>query len=161
MGLDLLRYSSLEFRHLRLVLAVAETRSLTAAANRLKLTPSALSHQLRQLEEVVGAAVFRRDGKVMRPNEIGMLLLRKARGALEILHDIEDQIRGGALLRTQTIRVCSHCYTAYHWLPPVINRFKRTHASVDVQILPDPTRYPFEALHQRDLDLVLSFDPPA
>ena len=62
MSTDLLRYTSFEMRHLRLIVAVAEARSLTCAATRLHLTTSALSHQLRQLEKLAGVAMFYREG---------------------------------------------------------------------------------------------------
>jgi LysR family transcriptional regulator for metE and metH len=157
---DLLRYSSLELRHLRLVSAVAEARGLTNAAKRLRLTPSALSHQLSQLEALAGAPVFTREGRTMRPTAAGEMLVEAAGRALEVVHDAEERLRGGAH-HAETIRLCAHCGTCYHWLPPVVRTFQRTHKHVDLRLMPEVSRRPFEALLARDLDLVLSFDPPA
>jgi len=160
MARDLLRYSSLELRHLRLVSAVAEARGLTNAAKRLRLTTSALSHQLRQLEALAGAPVFTREGRTMRPTPAGEMLLEAAGRALEVVHDAEERLRG-ATQHAETIRLCAHCGTGYHWLPPVVRAFQRTHKHVDLRIVPELSSRPFDALPARDLDLVLSFDPPA
>ena len=157
---DLLRYSSLDLRHLRLVSAVAEARGLTNAAKRLRLTTSALSHQLRQLEALAGAPVFTREGRTMRPTAAGEMLLEAAARALEVVHDAEERLRGGAH-HAETIRLCAHCGTGYHWLPPVVRAFQRTHKHVDLRLVPEVSSRPFDALAARDLDLVLSFDPPA
>jgi LysR family transcriptional regulator for metE and metH len=160
MARDLLRYSSLELRHLRLVSAVAEARGLTNAAKRLRLTTSALSHQLRQLEALAGAPVFTREGRRMRPTPAGEMLLEAAARALEVVHDAEERLRGGAH-HAETIRLCAHCGTGYYWLPPVVRAFQGTHKHVDLRIVPEVSTRPFDALLARDLDLVLSFDPPA
>ena len=157
---DLLRYSSLDLRHLRLVSAVAEARGLTNAAKRLRLTTSALSHQLRQLEALAGAPVFTREGRTMRPTPAGEMLLEAAGRALEVVHEAEERLRGGAP-HAETIRLCAHCGTGYYWLPPVVRAFQRTHEHVDLRIVPELSPRPFDALSAHDLDLVLSFDPPA
>ena len=59
-GEDLLRPLALELRHLRLVLAIAETGGVGRAGERLHLTQSALSHQLREIEHRLGLALFDR-----------------------------------------------------------------------------------------------------
>ena len=56
---------NLEVRHLRLVVAIAELGSMTKAGNHLNLTQSALSHQLRDIEDRLGSPLFRRLNKKM------------------------------------------------------------------------------------------------
>lgn len=160
MARDLLRYGSLEMRHLRLVLAVAEARGLTRAASRLRLTTSALSHQLRQLESLAGAPMFYRDGRSMRTTRAGETLVEAARRALEVVQDAEEHLRGNGR-SPEVIRLCTHCYTGYAWLPPIITGFVRKHGDVDVLIVPEATRRPFEALRERKVDLVLSHEQPS
>lgn len=96
----------------------------------------------------------------MRPTPAGEMLLEAAARALEVVHDAEERLRGGTH-HAETIRLCAHCGTGYHWLPPVVRGFQRTHKHVDLRIVPEAASRPFEALPARDLDLVLSFDPPA
>lgn len=156
---DLLRYGSLEMRHLRLVLAVAEARGLTRAASRLRLTTSALSHQLRQLESLAGAPMFYRDGRSMRTTRAGETLVEAARRALEVVQDAEEHLRGNERA-PEVIRLCTHCYTGYAWLPPIITAFMQKHGEIEVLIVPEATRRPFEALGERKVDLVLSHERP-
>src|SRR3954471_15856880 len=96
MAKDLLRYTSFEMRHLRLMLAVAEERSLTRAAARLRLTTSALSHQLRQLEGLAGARMFHRDGRSMRATPAGETVTEAARDALTVVQDAEERLQRGS-----------------------------------------------------------------
>ena len=61
----------LEIRHLRLVVAIAETGSVTRAGERLYLTQSALSHQLKDIESRLNTPLFHRVGKRMVPTAAG------------------------------------------------------------------------------------------
>ena len=74
---------NLEIRHLKLVAAVAETGSVTRAGNRLHLTQSALSHQLRDAEEQLGTRLFERQKGTMTLTAAGERLLLSARAVLE------------------------------------------------------------------------------
>lgn len=158
--LDLLRYGSFEMRHLRLMLAVAEERTLTRAASRLRLTTSALSHQLRQLESLAGVAMFHRDGRSMRTTRAGDTLVAAARNALEAVQDAEARLRGDGL-EPEVIRLCTHCYTGYAWLPSIIAAFARGHSDVEVRLSVEATQNPFAALLERKLDLVLTLHRPS
>src|SRR6202142_4095963 len=84
----------LEIRHLKLLAAVAEAGSVTEAGKRLHLTQSALSHQLRDAEEKLGAALFLRLGKKMVLTPAGEKLLACARRVLEEMSTAEAQIDG-------------------------------------------------------------------
>src|SRR5258707_3590381 len=110
----------LEIRHLKLVTAIAETGSVTLAGNRLHLTQSALSHQLRDAEEQLGVPLFERRNRKMTLTAAGETLLQSARNVLDELARSEKKIqecnrhgaaKGGLGLSTQ-------CYTGYNWLPP-------------------------------------------
>src|SRR5438046_7981184 len=87
MGMDL------EVRHLQLVSAVADVGSLTRAGDRLHLTQSALSHQLRDIEARLGAALFLRVGKRLVLTPAGERLLGWARQVLGRLHRTGPDIR--------------------------------------------------------------------
>ena len=161
MARDLLRYTSLEMRHLRLVLAVAEERSLTRAAARLRLTTSALSHQLRQLEALTGKSMFHRDGRSMRATPAGETVVDAARNALAVVQNAEEHLRRGAAVAPEVIRLCTQCYTGYSWLPAIISSFmERSRGLVDVRVSVESTRQPFAALHDRKLDLALTLERP-
>ena len=150
------RYSGVELRHLRLVWAVAEEKGLTRAARRLRLTPSALSHQLRTLEEAVGAAVFHREGKAMRLTAAGEVLLEAAARVLGTVSDAEDRLAKLRAGLTGTVRVSTHCYTGYHWLPAVIAGFRADFPEAEVRVVGEATRRPLDALHAREIDVAVT-----
>jgi LysR family transcriptional regulator for metE and metH len=144
----------LEVRHLRLVAALSETGNMTRAASRLHLTQSALSHQLRDVEDRLGARLFDRESKTMRPTAAGRRLLETARRVLAELESAEKELRDGLEPR-ETLRLSTECYTCYHWLPDLLIAYRRQHPMVDVQIVAGATRDPFPSLLEGELDLAI------
>lgn len=150
------RYSALELRHLRLVRAVGEEHGLTGASRRLHLTPSALSHQLRQVESIAGLPLFRREHRAMRLTAAGEIVFEQAVRVLAAIDDVEDRLgrlRSGA---GGTIRLCTHCYTGYHWLPAVMQTFRASHPEAEVRVVAEATYRSLDALMEREVDLVIT-----
>jgi LysR family transcriptional regulator for metE and metH len=145
----------LEIRHLQLVAAVADVGSLTRAGDRLHLTQSALSHQLRDIESRLGAALFLRVGKRLVLTPAGERLLASARDVLERLTQAEHDIREMGRDRAGVLRITTECYTCYHWLPPLLLRYRRTFPRVEVRIDVDATRNPIEMLLAGKIDLAI------
>ena len=146
----------LEVRHLRLVETVAKEGGLTKAANRLHVTQSALSHQLRDIEDKLGAPLFLRLNKKMLLTQAGERLLSSAPAVLDELKRAEEDIRQIALHREGILRISTECYTCYHWLPPVLKPFSREFPRVEVRIVAEATRRPIEALLDGRLDLAIT-----
>jgi LysR family transcriptional regulator, regulator for metE and metH len=147
--------NDLELRHLRMVAAVAAAGSVTRAATDLNLTQSAVSHQLRDIEVRLGTALFLRVGKRMVPSAAGERILAAARRVLEEVAATEDDVRRLATSTAGVLRVCAQCNTGYHWLPEVVEAFRRTHPAVDVSLALDCTTRPVEALLEGRLDLAI------
>jgi LysR family transcriptional regulator, regulator for metE and metH len=145
----------LEVRHLQLVTAVAEMGSLTRAGDRLHLTQSALSHQLRGIESRLGAALFLRVGKRLVLTPAGERLLASAKEVLERLAQAEEDIRRMGEERAGVLRITTECYTCYHWLPPLLMRYRRKFPRVEVRIDVEATRAPIEGLLAGRLDLAI------
>jgi LysR family transcriptional regulator, regulator for metE and metH len=145
----------LEVRHLRLVQAVATLGSLTAAAGHLNLTQSALSHQLRDIEERLGTPLFLRRSRRMIATAAGQRLMATAVRVLADLAHTEAQVRDIATERQGLLRVATECYTCYHWLPGVLREFQQTAPGVDVRIEVDATTKPVSALLAGTLDLAI------
>ena len=99
----------LELRHLRLVAAVAECGSLTRAGAVLHLTQSALSHQLLDIEDRLGARLFHRLGRKMIPTPAGDRLLASARSVLAELGAAEEAIRAGMQPPSVPLRITTEC----------------------------------------------------
>src|SRR3954453_5089947 len=112
----------LEVRHLRLVAAAASVGSLTRAGDQLHLTQSALSHQLRDIESRLGAALFLRAGKRLVLTPAGQRLLASGTEGLQRLQQTEHDIREMGRAPAGRLRLTTECYTCYHWLPPLLLR---------------------------------------
>jgi LysR family transcriptional regulator, regulator for metE and metH len=145
----------LEIRHLRMVAAVAASGSVTRAASEVHLTQSAVSHQLRDIEDRLGTPLFLRVGKRMIPTAAGERVLATARRVLDEIAAAEDDVRRIGTNEAAVLRVCTQCNTGYHWLPPLVEAFRRTHPHVDVAIAVECTTRPLEALLEGRLDLAI------
>jgi len=149
----------LEVRHLRLVSAVAELGSLTRAGDRLHLTQSALSHQLRDIESRLGAALFLRVGKRLVLTPAGERLLATARDVLDRLDRTEQDIHQMGKARAGMLRLTTECYTCYHWLPPLLVRYRKRFPQVEVRIDVAATGRPLDMLLAGKLDLAIMSTP--
>ena len=149
----------LEVRHLRLVSAVAELGSLTRAGDRLHLTQSALSHQLRDIESRLGAALFLRVGKRLVLTPAGERLLATARDVLDRLDRTEQDIHQMGKARAGMLRLTTECYTCYHWLPPLLVRYRKRFPEVEVRIDVGATGRPLDMLLAGKLDLAIMSTP--
>ena len=147
----------LEVRHLQLVQAITSEGRVTRAADRLNVTQSALSHQLRELEDRLGTPLFLRVNRRLALAPAGERLLQSAQRVLDELRLAEEDIDRLAAHQDGVIRVSTECYTCYQWLPPLLKPFHKRFPRVDVEIVPDVTRRTLEALHERKIDLALVY----
>ncbi|HET9955575.1 MAG TPA: LysR family transcriptional regulator, partial [Polyangiaceae bacterium] len=112
---------TLEVRDFRLVRAIAEAGGATHAGRHLNLSQSAVSHQLRGLEQRVGVALFRRSGRKLAITPAGQRFLEVGRQVLGPLLQLELELRRASQQARPKLRVGTQCYTAYHWLPQVLS----------------------------------------
>ena len=150
---------NLEVRHLKLIKSIAEEGSVTKAGSRLYLTQSALSHQLRDVEDKLGVSLFTRMNKRMVLTPAGERLLTSARNILDELKRTEEDLRHIALEREGILRISTECYTCYHWLPSLLQIFNKQFPRIDVQIVVEATRNPHRALLEGKIDLALVSSP--
>jgi LysR family transcriptional regulator for metE and metH len=150
----------LEVRYLRIIEAIAKEGGVSSAAKRIHLTQPAVSHALRQLESSLGVRLFVRGPKGMLPTEEGNRLLRSAGIVLDELQQAERELAEHRAGRLGVLRLATHCYTTYHWLPRILKFFLRDFPDVDIQIVPEVTRQPIAALLAEKVDLaIVSCEP--
>ena len=151
---------TLDSRDLRAVLETARTGSVTRAADRLHVTQSAVSHQLRALEGRLGTPLFLRTGRRMLPTPAGLELVRAAERVLGELTRAEALV--ARLVRQQAgeLRVATQCHTGYHWLPPLLKSARARFPHHTVRILAEHTAHPIAALLDGRLDLGVANDLP-
>jgi LysR family transcriptional regulator for metE and metH len=148
----------LESRHLRLIAEVARTESVTRAADRLNVTQSAVSHQLREIEGQLGTPIFVRSGRRMLLTAAGRLIVDAADAVLPAIGRVEAKIEQLRRNAGGELRVCTHCYTGYSWLPAIVKGLRRRYPAFALQIVPKYTLDPISALLDARLDLAIMND---
>lgn len=149
----------LELRHLRTVRAIHEQGGLARAAEVLNITQSALSHQVKALEEQAGVDLFVRRAKPMRLSPAGMRLLRLAEQVLPLVQATEDEFKGVEAGRIGRLHIAMECHACFDWLLPVLDIFRRTWPEVDLDIRQRLAFGALPALARQEVDLVISSDP--
>ncbi len=149
----------LELRHLRTVRAVHEQGGLARAAEVLNITQSALSHQIKALEEQAGVELFVRRAKPMRLSAAGMRLLRVAEQVLPLIDAAETEFRDVEQGRAGRLHIAIECHACFDWLLPVLDIFRRSWPDVDLDIRPGLAFGALAALAREQVDVVISSDP--
>jgi LysR family transcriptional regulator for metE and metH len=149
----------LELRHLRTLVAIEETGKLSAAAARIHLTQSALSHQLRVLEERYGPLLDRsRSGLAFTAT--GARLLALAHGTLESVADAERDIARMKDAGSGELRIALECHTCFDWLMPVMDRFRRRWPVVELDLVAGFHSDALDLIADGKADLVIGSRPP-
>lgn len=149
----------IEFRHLRTIKAIHEEGGLAKAADSLHITQSALSHQIKGLEDQAGLELFIRRSKPMRLSPAGMKMLRLAEEVLPRVAALEEDFTGLRAGKSGRLHIAIECHACFDWLLPVLEAFRQTWPDVDVDIRPGLQFEALPALNRQDVDMVISSDP--
>lgn len=145
--------------HLRVIHAVEQYGSLTAAARELCVTQSALSHTMRKLEDNLGTAVWLREGRSLRLTQAGRYLLNIANRVLPLLDHAEDKLKQIAQGERGTLRIGMECHPCYQWLLNVVSPFLDAWPDVDVDVKQKFQFGGVGALLDYEIDLLVTPDP--
>ncbi|MDF9616349.1 LysR family transcriptional regulator [Pseudomonas entomophila] len=149
----------IDLRHLRTIHALRETDSVHEAAERLHLTQSALSHQLRELEERIGMQLFVRKSKPVRFTSAGFKLLQLAEQVLPLIRTTERDLGKLASGNAGRLHIAIECHSCYQWLMPSVDEFRSAWPEVELDLASGFAFAPLPALERGDLDLVVTSDP--
>lgn len=149
----------MEIRHLRLIKAIVEEGSITKAIDKLHLTQSALSHQLKEAEYQLGTKIFLRQNKKLILTKAGEKLYATANEILDKLSDTEKEIKQLIFGEVGEIRISTECYSSYHWLPSVLKQFHLLYPNIELKIVMEATHYPLQKLQENILDIAIISDP--
>ena len=111
-----------ELKHLRTFDSLARTHSLVKTAQELFMTDSALSHQIRDLEERLGGETFQRKTVPINFSTKGHMLLSLARQVLPLVAETRHSLAAGGL---ESLRLSVECHACFQWMLPVINGFSQ------------------------------------
>ncbi|KPC54301.1 LysR family transcriptional regulator [Amantichitinum ursilacus] len=127
--------SLLELRHLKTLAAIHDTGSVTRAAERLHLTQSALSHQLRLLEEHYGVPLLTRKGSTLAFTPAGDKLVALAQTVLPQVATAERDVARLREGEAGTLRIAVECHTCFDWLMPAMDLFRERWPEVELDIV--------------------------
>jgi LysR family transcriptional regulator for metE and metH len=149
----------IEFRHLRTIRAIHQAGGLAKAADMLNMTQSALSHQIKGLEDQAGVELFVRRARPLRLSSAGQRLLRLAEKILPEIEALEEEFDGLRDGSAGRLHMAIECHACFEWLFPVLEQFRQTWGEVDVDIRPGLAFDALPALQKQEVDLVVSSDP--
>jgi len=150
----------MEIKYFKLIKTITEEGSIANATNTLYLTQSAISHQLRELEERLGFKVFHRTRNQWKLTEEGEELYKLS---ITILGHIEkgfahiDQLRKGS---EGTIKVSTECYSFYQGLSSFIQKMKILYPKIQVDLILEATHQPIPKLLAQDIDIAIVTTKP-
>ncbi|WP_149205938.1 LysR family transcriptional regulator [Flavobacterium johnsoniae] len=148
----------MEIRHLKLIKAIVEEGSITKAIDKLHLTQSALSHQLKEAEYQLGTPIFLRTNKKLVLTKAGEKIYELANEILNKLTETESQIKQMVFGEYGEIRISTECFSSYHWLPSVLKQFHLLYPNVELKIVTEATHIPLQKLLENTIDIAIVSD---
>ena len=149
-----MRVTNLDLDTLRTLVVAFDLGGYGQAAARLGRTPSALSLQMKRLQQEVGATLFRKEGRNLALNEIGEVVLRYGRRMLELNDEMLDTARGASL--AGAVRLGFAQDFAETVLPQVLSRFTKLYPIVQIEVRIDQNARLVRAIENDQLDLALA-----
>lgn len=143
----------LDVDQLRTFVAIAETGSFTRAAEVVHKTQSAVSMQMKRLEERIGKPIFERDGRASKLTEDGERLLDYARRIVKLNSEALSIVGGTGLTGSVRLGVPDDYVDRY--LPEIMARFARSHPDVELTVLCEPTIELVDRIDRGELDLAI------
>lgn len=148
----------IELKHLKTLSTLRDTGSLTATATSLHITQSALSHQLKDLEQKVSGQLFLRKTKPVKFTAEGEILLKLADDVLpkftiaeSKLSQVKQDIHG-------RLHIAIDCHSCFQWLMPALREFQLSWPTVTLDFSSGFGFEPIPALEAGELDLVITSD---
>jgi LysR family transcriptional regulator for metE and metH len=154
-----LKKTLMEIRHLLLVKNIVELGSLAKSKDKLCLTQSALSHQLKEAESQAGTALFIRSNKKLILTSAGEIAYKTAIDVLTKIDHLNSEMQQIAKGNKGIIRICTACFTNYYWLPGLIAKFSQLHPNVEIKVIPEYINETLSRLKNHDLDAVIMNKP--
>ncbi len=149
----------LERIHLAVVQEVEKQGSLTAAADKLCVTQSALSHSMKKLEQQLGTDIWLREGRSLRLTQAGQYLLAVAGRVLPQLDLAEERLRQFAQGERGSLRIGMECHPCYQWLLKVVSPYLAAWPDVDVDVKQKFQFGGIGALLGYEIDVLVTPDP--
>lgn len=145
--------------HLAIVQQVEEQGSLTAAAEVLHVTQSALSHSMKKLEQLIGTEIWRREGRTLQLTQAGQHLLAVANRVLPQLELAEERLQQFAHGKRGSLRIGMECHPCYQWLLKIVSPYLQAWPHVDLDVKQKFQFGGIAGLFNYEIDLLVTPDP--
>lgn len=149
----------LERAHLEILRAIDRCGTLTAAAESLHLTQSALSHTMAKFERLSGVRLWSREGRSLRLTQAGQYVLGLAERLLPQFEAAEQRLAQYAAGERGTLRIGMECHPCYQWLLKVVSHYLSQWPDVDVDVKQKFRFGGMGALLNHEIDLLVTPDP--
>ncbi|MEW6353525.1 MAG: LysR substrate-binding domain-containing protein [Pseudomonadota bacterium] len=148
----------LDLRHLHTLTTLRDYGSLALAAQQLHVTQSALSHQIKALEEHYGCTLFVRKSRPLRWTPAGQRLLELAEQVLTQMHTAERDIAQLVSGQGGRLHIALECHSCFEWLMPSMDAFRARRPEVKMDLSAGFNFDALPALLKGDVDLVITSD---
>ncbi len=145
----------MEVRYFKLVIAIAETGSITRAAERLFLTQPALSHQLKELETQLGCQIFTRINRRLILTPSGKIFLNSSYLITNEIIKLQQEMKRIVTGESGRIRLATESATCYHWLPRILKQYQEQFPNVEVQLNTNDVNQHLELLLSGKVDVAI------
>ena len=145
----------LELRHLKTLVALAETGNLSKAGKRLNLSQPAVSHQIRAIEAHYAIDVFQRKSDPLRLTAAGQLLVELGYEVIRRTQDAEHDLARIAQGQAGLLRIAVECHSCFDWLMPSMDAFREHWPQVDLDLVSGFHADPVGLLEEDRADLVI------
>jgi LysR family transcriptional regulator for metE and metH len=148
-----------DLKHLLTIKRIKETGSLVEAADRMCVTQSALSHQLKDLETRLDVQLVLRKSRPLKLTSAGERLAKLADEVIPMMQHAERDIARLAGGETGRLHIAIECHSCFNWLMPSITSYREHWPEIELDLSTAFNFMPLPALLRGDLDLVLTSDP--
>lgn len=152
---SLCSFANMETKYFRLIKTIVEEGNLAKATEKLFLTQSALSHQLKELELQLGFKVFYRKRNKWELTEEGVEFYHLGNTVLSNIEKGLNDIKKIQLGSTGTIKLSTECYSFYHGLPNFIQRMGLLYPEIKVDLNLEATHHPIQKIISNDIDIAI------
>ena len=146
----------LELRHLNTLTALRAHGSLAAAADELHVTASAVSHQLKELENYYDISLVNRRTRPLSFTPAGKIVLALADSILPQVTRTKSNLKRLAHGQAGRLRLASECHSCFDWLMPILNHYRREWSDVELDFATGFEPEPHHLLMESDIDLLIT-----
>lgn len=149
----------MDFKYIRLISKIVECGTITKAAEVLNLTQSALSHQLKEVETIMGIKFFTRSNRKLTLTSAGKMVYDASHKILLELNRLETNLKNLNKLNSGTIRLSAACTTSYYWLPKLLKSFHAEYPNVNIDIVIENSANTISEIIKGKLDVSIVVSP--